>query len=159
MAHHFLNVNKVWNQAGIRIDPVTMQRVTVREELLHGLIHKRGRGGISNFFRSIRHGDTNLKVNDKAVMWAFFVPNLGGPNGLRPLGINSIFVADNTTNKAYRVTSHEIGHVLGLHHTQHSPGQLLYPGSNGLTLDNTEQIVARYNAQRLLPEGSTTRQQ
>jgi len=151
MQDHFQQVNKIWAQAGIRIKPVTVKRISVSGEFLYGLIHKRGRGGIASFFRAIRHGEIEVgQVNNRAVIWTFYVRSLGGPNGLKPQGVNSIFVVDNPLNKDYRVTSHEIGHILGLYHPRHDSTRLLYPGSNGLSLNNEEITVARYNAKRLL---------
>jgi len=151
MENHFLQVNRVWSQAGIKIDPVAVRRVNVPWKVLSGLIHKRGRGGIANFFKAIRQGKINLgQTNDNTLIRAFYTRTLGGPNGMHPLGTNSIFVADYPSNEDYRVTSHEIGHVLGLYHTQDSVSQLLYPGSNGLVLNEVEKTVARYVAERLL---------
>jgi len=123
MENHFLQVNRVWSQAGIKIDPVAVRRVNVPWKVLSG---------------------------DNTLIRAFYTRTLGGPNGMHPLGTNSIFVADYPSNEDFRVTSHEIGHVLGLYHTQDSVSQLLYPGSNGLVLNEVEKTVARYVAERLL---------
>lgn len=151
MENHFLQVNKVWSQAGIKIDPVTVERVNVPRKALSGLIHKRGRGGINNFFRAIRHREIDLgKNNNNALIWTFYTRSLGGPNGMTPLGSNSIFVVDNPSNDGFRVTSHEIGHVLGLYHTLDNFNLLLYPGANGTVLNDVEQTVARYTAERIL---------
>ena len=49
-----------------------------------------------------------------------------------------------------RVTSHEIGHILGLHHVLDDAGRLLYSGTNGMSLTEEEQAVARYAAEGLL---------
>lgn len=151
MERHFARVNRVWSQAGIALDPISVQRVKVPKELLWGLIHRRGRGGIADLFRAIRRGEINVgNAAGRASIWTFYVRSLGGPNGLTPSGANSFFVADNTTNDGYRVTSHEIGHILGLYHAQGNTSQLLYSGTNGLTLTEVEQIVARYKAVQLL---------
>ena len=151
MGNHFLQVNRVWTQAGIEINPVTVKRISVPADLLRGLIQKRGRGGIANFFRAIRREEIDLgKVNNNALVWAFYVRSLGGPNGLKPQGVNSIFVIDEPSNEGYRVTSHEIGHILGLYHTRDAVNNLLFPGSNGLVLTDEEKTVARYYAERML---------
>lgn len=151
MTNHFLHVNKVWNQAGIQIDPVTVKRISAPADLLRGLIEKRGRGGIANFFRAMRHGQIDVgSVDNNALIWAFYVRSLGGPNGLKPQGVNSIFVVDEPANEDYRVTSHEIGHILGLHHARDTANKLLFPGSSGLLLTDVEKTVARYFAERLL---------
>ncbi len=150
MEEHFQDVNKVWSQAGIEIDPVMVKRISVPRNLLHDLIHKRGRGGIANFFRAIQRQEINLGRESNALMWSFYVKSLGGPNGLKPQGIDAIFVVDQPANNDYRVTSHEIAHVLGLYHARRDSNKLLYSGSNGLALDEAEKTVARYNAQRIL---------
>jgi hypothetical protein len=45
-----------------------------------------------------------------------------------------------------RVSSHEVGHMLGLHHVLDDPGRLLYSGTNGMSLTEDEATVARYFA-------------
>ena len=49
-----------------------------------------------------------------------------------------------------RVTSHEIGHILGLHHVLDDQDRLLFSGTNGMNLSEEEIIVARYAADGLL---------
>ena len=150
MTSHFQKVNKVWSQAGIKLDPVKVQRLSVPRNLVRGLIHERGRGGIARFFRAIRQGEIEIdRSNSNAAIWIFYVRNLGGPNGLKPQGSNSIFVVDDPINEGYRLTSHEIGHILGLYHARDDIKKLLFSGSNGLILTNTEKTVARYFAKRL----------
>jgi len=150
MTSHFQKVNKVWSQAGINLEPVTVQRISVPHNLVKGLIHERGRGGIARFFRAIRRGEIDIdRGNNNAVIWTFYVRSLGGPNGLKPQGLNSIFVVDDPINEGYRVTSHEIGHILGLYHARYDTRKLLFSGSNGLVLSNVEKTVARYFAERL----------
>ena len=151
MEKHYLQVNKVWSQAGIKIVPVSVQRASVPRDVLQGLIYRRGRGGINDFYRAIRQGEIDLGKNaSRALIWAFYVRTLGGPNGMKPLGLNSIFVTDNPSNDDFRVTSHEIGHVLGLYHTLDNFNLLLYPGANGTVLSDVEKTVSRYVAERLL---------
>ena len=151
MEWHFAQVNNIWSQADIVIEPVVVRQVAAPDYLLKGLSHRIGRGGIADFFRAIHHGQVNIGRNlVRGSLTAFYVRSLGGPNGLKPLGINTLFVADNTTVKDARVTSHEIGHNLGLYHAWRNTGSLLFSGSNGVVLTETEQSVARYNARRFL---------
>ena len=150
MKEHYRRVNRVWSQAGIEIEPVIVKRISVPPDLIQGLIRKRGRGGVANFFRAIRRGEIDMGRNNNAVIWNFFVRSLGGPNGLQSQGVNSTFVVDNPRNAGFRVTSHEIGHILGLYHARHNPNKLLFSGSNGLRLSEEEIGVARYFAKQLI---------
>ena len=150
MKEHYRRVNRVWSQAGIEIEPVIVKRISVPPDLIQGLIRKRGRGGVANFFRAIRRGEIDMGRNNNAVIWNFFVRSLGGPNGLQSQGVNSTFVVDNPRNAGFRVTSHEIGHILGLYHARYNPNKLLFSGSNGLRLSEEEIGVARYFAKQLI---------
>ena len=50
----------------------------------------------------------------------------------------------------HRVSSHEVGHILGLRHTQNDPARLLYSGTNGTNLTPEEITLTRYVAMELL---------
>ncbi len=147
---HFKAVNHIWRQADIVMQPVVKRTVVAPEDLLVGLSHRRGRGGLADFFQAIRSGRIDLGASGGRTMQAFYVRSLGGPNGLKPIGRSALFVADDTSVSSARVTSHEIGHNLGLYHVRNDPGRLLSSGSNGVTLTDEEQTVARYNAKQLL---------
>ncbi len=150
-ASHFARVNEIWRQANIVIEPVLVDRLEVPRELLWGLAHRTGRGGVRDFFRGLRRGQFEIGAkNEKAVVWAFFVRSMGGVNGLAPGGSRTFFVADNPTVNDARVTSHELGHVLGLYHASFDSNRLLFSGTNGIVLTDEEQRVARYNARRLI---------
>ena len=49
-----------------------------------------------------------------------------------------------------RVSSHEVGHILGLHHVLRDPDRLLFSGTNGMTLTEDEATVARYFAKGII---------
>ena len=49
-----------------------------------------------------------------------------------------------------RVSSHEVGHILGLHHVLTDSNRLLFSGTNGMALTDEEAAVARYVAQGIL---------
>ena len=151
MHSHFDQVNRIWSQADIIIKPVVVRQITTPDHLLRGLRQRIGRGGIAEFFRAIYNGGIDIEnAQRKRMLMAFYVRSLGGPNGLMPLGVNALFVADNTTVRDARVTSHEIGHNLGLYHAPRNADQLLFSGSNGVVLTAIEQTVARYNARKFL---------
>lgn len=151
MESHFDQVNSIWRQADIAVEPVVVRRVKVRPDLLSGIAQERGRGGIARFFRSLRSGSIEAgNVNTSALIWTFFVRTLDGPNGLKPLGTNTLFVADSTTNNDYRVTSHELGHIFGLYHDGVDASRLLFSGTNGTALTDVEQTVARYTVNKML---------
>ncbi|CAB9507745.1 expressed unknown protein [Seminavis robusta] len=144
-------VNATWyRQAGIEIDPIAMERVVVPVDLLEGMKWQRGFGrDFTSFFRAIYQGQMQdiSRLEDEALIYAFYVQSLGGGiNGMKPSGVNSFFVVDNPSVYDYRVSSHEIGHLLRLHHAMDS-SMLMFSGSNGMTLTTVEQTVARYAAE------------
>ena len=59
----------------------------------------------------------------------------------------TFFVIDEPSVFDRRVSSHEVAHMLGLHHVLDDPGRLLYSGTNGMVLTGDEATVARYFAQ------------
>ena len=59
-------------------------------------------------------------------------------------------VIDEPTVFDHRVSSHEVGHILGIKHTGADRGRLLYSGTNGMTLTQEEITLSRYIAMELL---------
>ena len=80
----------------------------------------------------------------------FYSQSIGGPNGIAPFGTRLFFVMDTPSVRDERVSSHELGHILGLHHVQDDPDRLMFSGTNGMTLTQEEVTVARYFAQGIL---------
>jgi hypothetical protein len=136
-------VDGIWAQAGIRFEVRTSQRVSVPHALLQDVV----RGRFGPFFNAV--GQT-FDLPDPSMLNAFYAREIGGPNGITPSGSRLFFVNDRPSVHDERVTSHEIGHILGLHHTLLDTGRLLYPGTNGMALTDEEITVARYVAQGLL---------
>jgi hypothetical protein len=137
-------VNTIWAQAAIRLDVQTIERVLVPDALLRGIT----RSDFSTFFDAVNRGQVVLPKLSPIV--GFYVRDLGGPNGINPAGSNTFFVMDTPSVHDERVTSHEIGHILGLHHVREDPNRLLYSGTNGMDLNQEEVVVARYAAQGVL---------
>lgn len=137
------NANEIWSQAGIELDVQSVQRLTVPTSALEGI----GRGEFSSFFRT---AGVDFNIPDLSLINGFYVRAIGGPNGIAPSGTRTFFVMDEPSVHDERVTAHEIGHILGLHHTLEDRNRLLYPGTNGMSLTEEESVVARYVAQGLL---------
>ncbi len=150
MERHFQQVNKTWSQADIAFKTEVIERIRVPQNTLLALSHRLGRGGLREFFRSINRGDVEIDDDNNARLWGIYVRSLGRVNGLNPQGMRVFFVVDNPTVNDVRVSSHEIGHVLGLYHTPFDQNRLLFSGANGIVLTKEEQNVARYNAKRIL---------
>ena len=137
------NASQIWSQAGIELDVQSVQRLTVPASALEGM----GRGEFSDFFRT---AGVDFSIPDLALINGSYVQSIGGPNGIAPSGTRTFFVMDEPSVHDERVTAHEIGHILGLHHTLDDRNRLLYPGTNGMSLTEEEGVVARYVAQGLL---------
>ena len=91
-----------------------------------------------------------FEIPDPGALIGFYVPDAGGANGFAPLALRTFFVSDVSTVHDERVSSHEIGHILGLHHALEDQDRLMFSGTNGMTLTADEIAVARYVAQGLL---------
>ena len=78
----------------------------------------------------------------------FFVRDLRRINGIA-LGPRLVLVADVTSVNDYRATSHEIGHLLGLSHTDESRNRLMFQGVNGEKLEESEIQASRKGVNQL----------
>jgi hypothetical protein len=136
-------VNGIWAQAGIALEVRTIQRISVAHEVLREVVA----GDFRPFFRAV---DRDFDLPEPSLLNGFYARDIGGPNGITPFGTRIFFVNDAPSVHDERVTAHEIGHILGLHHTLLDRGRLLYPGTNGMGLTEEEMMVARYVAQGLL---------
>ncbi len=137
------NANEIWSQAGIELDVQNVQRLIIPAPLLEEI----AQGEFSGFFRA---AGIDFSIPDLSLINGFYVRAIGGPNGIAPSGTRTFFVMDEPSVHDERVTSHEVSHILGLHHTLDDRGRLLYPGTNGTSLTDEESVVARYVAQGLL---------
>ena len=87
---------------------------------------------------------------DSSLISGFYTKQVGGANGITPLGTGWYMVIDEPSVFDRRVSSHEVGHILGLQHTRADRGRLLYSGTNGMTLTPEENVLARYVIMKLL---------
>ena len=133
-------MNDIWGQAGIRFEFQTIESVSVPEAILRGMLA----GNLRPFFREIGDG---IALPQASTLNGFYIRGVGGPNGITPSGSRTFFVIDAPSVFDRRVSSHEVGHILGLNHVLDDPGRLMFSGTNGMTLTDNEATVARYFAQ------------
>lgn len=137
------DVNAIWGQAGIIIEVEVIHRVIVPPVYLQAIAAR----DFSFFFQGIGN---DIELPDPSLLNAFYAQNIGGPNGITPSGSRVFFVTDVPSVHSERVSSHEIGHILGLHHVLGDRDRLMFSGTNGMELSVEEITVARYAAQGLL---------
>ncbi len=137
-------VFEIWDQAGIALDITVVGEIDVPPDVVAAVAARDGRAFL------IAASQGRFEIPDPGALIGFYVPDAGGANGFAPLGLRTFFVSDVSTVHDERVSSHEIGHILGLHHTLDDPGRLMFSGTNGMTLTEAEATVARYIAQEML---------
>ena len=133
----FQKSQAIWNQAEIVFD------VSIEETALENDVQKAVLEG--NFGEIYK-----ILPADREVLHVFFVNSLRGPNGIA-IAPSLALVADRTTVNDFRATAHEIGHLLGLDHTNVSEERLLFRGANGAELTPEEINIARLMAERFIP--------
>ncbi len=136
-------MNEIWSQADIRLELQTIESVEVPEAILQGMLA----GDLAPFFNEMGESITLLQFS---TINGFYVRGVGGPNGINPFRSRTFFVIDEPSVFDRRVSSHEVGHILGLHHVLDDPDRLLFSGTNGMTLTEDEATVARYFAQGII---------
>lgn len=137
-------IQSIWGQAGIELVIETVTRIEASEDVLVDL----GNGDTASFRAAARTGA--IAIPDPATINGFYVSRIGAANGMTPFGTRLFFVADDPSVPDERVSSHEIGHILGLHHVLDDPGRLMFSGTDGTTLTEAEIAVARYAAAGIL---------
>jgi hypothetical protein len=137
-------MNSIWAQAGIELRVETVARVEVPADVLIDL----AAGDTSSFVDAATRGV--FLVPGPGIVNGFYLRRIGTANGLTPLGTRIFFVADEPTVNDERVSSHEIGHIFGLHHVLDNSSRLMFSGTNGTTLNTEEQSVARYSVTGIL---------
>jgi hypothetical protein len=137
-------MTEIWSQAGIELDITVVGEIEVPSDVIAAVAARDGRA----FLVAANQG--RFEIPDPGALIGFYVPDAGGANGFAPLALRTFFVSDVSTVHDERVSSHEIGHILGLHHTLDDPDRLMFSGTNGMTLAPDEIAVARYIARGIL---------
>jgi len=137
-------MTEIWSQAGIMLDITVVGKIEVPSDVIAEVAARDGRA----FLVAANQG--RFEIPDPGALIGFYVPDAGGANGFAPLALRTFFVSDVSTVHDERVSSHEIGHILGLHHALDDQDRLMFSGTNGTTLASDEIAVARYIAQGIL---------
>ena len=140
-------MNEIWGQAGIHLELANLETIVVDADVLAQV----AKGDIRAFFD--RLGGTipfNVTGPESSLISGFYTRRIGGSNGITPLGTGWYMVMDEPSVFDRRVSSHEVGHILGLRHVFEDPGRLLYPGTNGMSLTPGEITLTRYVAMELM---------
>lgn len=138
------DMGEVWAQANVIFDPVTVATVTAPTDVLEAVAL-----GLDTdpFFDQV---GLTFDVPDASAVNGFYVRTAGRVNGFAPSNSRVFFVVDEPSVHDERVSSHEVGHIFGLHHQLDDPGTLMFSGTNGTALTQDEIVVARYSAQGVL---------
>ena len=126
---------QIWGQADIMFD-TSFVETKVSEQAIEAFANSNFNAILEEDF--YRQGVINI----------FFINNLPA-NGIA-IYPSAVFVNDTTTVNDYRATAHEIGHILGLQHTNSSTSRLLFQGVNGTILTKEEIESARIGAEAFL---------
>jgi hypothetical protein len=138
------DIGAIWAAADIVFDPVTVNEIEMPGDVLRAIAESLDTGP---FFDQV--GRT-FDVPQPGAVNGFLVRFAGGVNGFAPDGSRVFFVVDQPSVHDERVSSHELGHLMGLRHALDDQDRLMFSGTNGMDLDEEEQVVARLGAQALL---------
>ena len=138
------DMGEVWSQANVIFDPITVETVLAPTDVLEGI----ARGlDTTAFFDQV---GTTFDIANPSAVNGFYIRSAGRVNGFAPSNSRVFFVIDEPSVHDERVSSHEVGHIFGLHHQLEDPGTLMFSGTNGTLLTEDEITVARYSAQGVL---------
>jgi len=131
------NASDIWNQADI--DFKTQQIVFLDASDAE----------IRSFFDDPYDFVRGLDEYDPGAINIFFpkvIVDRPGVNGIAFMSIRTTAVADLTTVYDFRVLAHEIGHILGLGHTDDDRSRLMYLSANSFDITKEEALIARRKA-------------
>lgn len=134
----FDRVNKIWAQAGIEFEIKYIGRITLPPAIIRELVN-------GNHKPFLKGRDDDFKVPNPSLFNAYYASSIGLLNGLT-IGDDLILVTDSRDIQTYRVTAHELGHLLGLGHVHDDDLRLMYPGTKGTVLTNQEIKTVRDSA-------------
>lgn len=132
----------LWQGAGIVFDPVLIHTIEIPATIALAL----GELDAQPFFQA---AGQDFDVPDIGQVNGFYLADLGRVNGFAPRSSNAFFVTDEPSVHDERVSSHEIGHILGLDHALDDPDRLMFSGTNGMSITDAEIDTARAVAQGL----------
>jgi len=141
MGQVLASMQEIWDQAGVEFVVGSITRIEAPADALVDL----SQGDSTAFLDSVYDG--TIEVPDPGAVNGFYVRDLGRVNGFAAVGTRVFFVTDVPSVHDERVSSHEIGHILGLHHEIADSGRLMFSGTNGMELADDEIATARYIAQ------------
>lgn len=133
-------MDDIWSQADITFDPLVVRDLEVPSDVLAPIVQSGNIDALTEAFQ------TSIEVPDPGVINGFYLSEAFGVNGFAPSGTRVFFVVDEPTVPDERVSSHEVGHLFGLHHDPTDPSRLMFSGTDGTTIEPDEQAVARYVA-------------
>ncbi len=139
----FQKVNEIWSQAAIKINVRYIHRTELPHEIIKAFIE----GNYKPFLNGINR---KFNLQNHSIINAFYSKRIGGPNGRALTRYGFFLVTDTPFVHDQRVTSHEIGHLLGLGHELYNRKRLMYSGTNGIQLTTKEINTARKNAAAIL---------
>ncbi len=138
------DIAPLWAQADVLFDPVHVIEIDMPTDVLDEIATT---GGTDAFFAGVGRTFDIPEIGD---INGFYVREAAGVNGFTPITSRVFFVVDEPSINDRRVSSHEIGHIFGLHHELFDQTRLMYSGTNGELLTDVEQAVARYGAQGIV---------